>query len=156
METDTNIAVFDLFGQIFYLGNRMQYIVDAELRKDGLTTKQFLMVAAIEKLFDRPPSLNEVADVLSTSHQNARQLVNQLERKGFIEVTRDEKDRRVLRLGLTEKNRQYWDSRAGVHAAFVLSLFDSLDEDEIVTFHGLFRKLLDRVDALYNETKNGE
>ena len=89
MDVNTNTAMFDLFNRIFCLGNRMQYVVDTKLQDDGLTAKQFLMIAAIDKLFAAPPSLGEVADVLNTSHQNARQLANQLCKKGFMKIVKD-------------------------------------------------------------------
>ena len=153
MKKETKKKVFDLYGSIFLLSQRLKYLTDKELKKDQLTTKQFLTIAAIEKLFDYPPSINEVAEVLSTSHQNIKQIANQLEKKGFILIERDEKDRRRLRLKVTEKNRRYWDFRAEESEKFVLSLFSSLDEDEIHRFHSLVTKLLADTDAIYKNAR---
>jgi DNA-binding MarR family transcriptional regulator len=150
MSESTKGKVFDTFAKIFLLNNKLQYIIDKELLKDQLTTKQFLLIAAIEKAFDRPPSLKEVAHVLGTSHQNAKQIANQLQRKSFIALVKDPDDRRVTRLQVTEKNRRYWDSRAGEHEEVVLGLFSFLGEEEIVSLHSTVNKMLSGLDEIYS------
>lgn len=150
MSESTKAKVFDTFAKIFLLNNKLQYIIDKELQKDQLTTKQFLLIAAVERAFEAPPSLKEVANVLGTSHQNVRQIADQLERKGFIALEKDPEDRRVTRLNVTEKNRRYWDSRAGEHEEVLLGLFDYLSEEEIVFLHSTVNKMLSSLDEVYS------
>lgn len=59
-----------------------------------------------EKAFDHYPSIQEVADVLSTTHQNAKQLATQLESRGFLKIERDNDNRRILRLRVTDSCRE--------------------------------------------------
>ena len=150
MSESTKMKVFDTFAKIFLLNNKLQYIIDKELQKDQLTTKQFLLIAAVEKGFDRPPSLKEVAYALGTSHQNIKQIANQLQRKGFIAMEKDSDDRRVTRLNVTEKNRRYWDSRAGEHEKIVLRLFSYFSEKEIGFLHSTVNKMLSGLDETYS------
>ena len=56
--TEINQKLFDLFGSIFLLSQKLQYITDYELGKYDLTTKQFLVLAAVDTAFDHPPTLN--------------------------------------------------------------------------------------------------
>ncbi len=147
------MKVFDTFAKIFLLNNKLQYIIDKELQKDQLTTKQFLLIAAVEKGFNRPPSLKEVAYALGTSHQNIKQIANQLQRKGFIAMEKDSDDRRVTRLNVTEKNRRYWDSRAGEHENIVLGLFSFLSEKEIGFIHSTVIIMLSGLDEIYSHYK---
>jgi len=149
MSESTKARVFDTFAKIFLLSNKLQYIIDKELQKDQLTTKQFLLIAAVEKAFEGPPSLKEVAYVLGTSHQNVKQIANQLERKGFIVMEKDPKDKRVTRLKVTEKNRRYWDSKAGDHEEIVLGLFSYLSEEEITFLHSTVNNMLSGLEAIY-------
>jgi DNA-binding MarR family transcriptional regulator len=153
MNDETKRKIFDIFGKIFLLCHRIEYIADKELKKDNLTARQWLVIATIEKLFEYPPAINEVADKLGTSHQNVKQIANQLEKKGFIIIERDENDKRILRLKVTEKNRRYWDSRAEEHEKFILSLFNSLEEEEIHRFHTLVNKLSENIDEFYERAK---
>ena len=151
MSESTKMKVFDTFAKIFLLNNKLQYIIDKELQKDLLTTKQFLLIAAIEKGFDNPPSVKEVAYALGTSHQNIKQIANQLQRKGFIAMEKDPDDRRVTRLKVTEKNRRYWDSKAGEHEEVVFGLFSFLNEEEISIFHSTINKMLSSLDEIYTQ-----
>ena len=80
-------------------------------------------------------------------------MVNQLEKKGFVLIERDRKDRRVLLLKTTEKNEEYWDSKAGEHEKVILSLFSSLDEGEIHRFHNTIAELLASTNAFYGIAK---
>lgn len=153
MEEDMKALIFDLYGKIFLLARRLEYIVDKELARDNLTTKQFLMIAVIEKVFDEPPAINEVADALGSTHQNVKQMANQLERRGFLRIERDRRDRRVLRLNVTEKNRAYWDSRAEDHERFIMEIFSDLDEDGVRSLHSETMKLLDSVNGLYDRAR---
>lgn len=144
---------FEIFGKIFFLSNRLEYLGDNELRKDGLTTKQWQLIAVTGKYFTYPPSVSEVAEVLSTTHQNVKQIALKLQEKGFISIEKDEKDRRVLRLRLTEKNRKYWESKKTEDIEFINSLFSSLTEKEIQELYALLIKLEQNIDVKYNETK---
>ncbi len=44
---------------------------------------------------------------MGTSHQNAKQIAIKLEKKEFLVVNKDIKDKRVLRLTPTDKIREY-------------------------------------------------
>ncbi|KYC45455.1 MAG: transcriptional repressor MprA [Candidatus Methanofastidiosum methylothiophilum] len=145
---------FEIFGKIFFLSNRLEYLGDNELRKDGLTTKQWELIAVTGKYFTYPPSVSEVADVLSTTRQNIKQLALKLQEKGFIILERDPKDRRVLRLRLTEKNRKYWESNSDEKIEFISSLFSSLTDKELKELYGLLNKLEENIDLRYKETKS--
>jgi DNA-binding MarR family transcriptional regulator len=146
--------VFDIFGSIFLLSQKLQYITDYELGKYDLTTKQFLVLAAVDTVFDHHPSLNEVAMVLSTSHQNIKQLAKQLEKKGFIEFGRDPIDRRRLLLKTTEQNRVFWDSHSKENIGFFKTLFGDLSGAEVAQLHRLLNKLMDNFDKFYYEIRD--
>lgn len=141
----------DLFAYIFLLAQRLEYISNKLLEADQLTTKQFLLLAITEKAFDHEPSLKEVADVLGTTHQNVRQMVNQLEKKGFIEVFKDPKDKRVNRLRTTEVNRSYWDSRAERQTGEVLEMFKGFTDDEIDFMFEKVSRLYHELEPMYRE-----
>jgi len=151
MEKTIRPETFEIFGKIFFLSNRLEYLGDNELRKDGLTTKQWQLIAVAGKYFTYPPSVSEVAEVLSTTHQNVKQIALKLQEKGFISIEKDGKDRRVLRLRLTEKNRKYWESKSDEDVAFISSLFSVLTNQEIQELYFLLNKLEENIDLRYNE-----
>ena len=146
--------VFSLYRMVFNLSQRFQYLTDDILKKDNLTAKQFHLAAIIEQNFTEPPSLNEVANIMDTSHQNVKAMANKLQRKGFVKIEKDPDDRRRQLLKLTEKNREYWDSQAKVGEAFIFSLFDALSDGEITKLNAIYTKLLKGTEERYRTTKN--
>lgn len=144
----------ELFIKFLLIGHRLQYLGDRELKKDGLTTKQALAIIAIEKMFTSPPSISDVTDVLSTSRQNVKQIINQLVKKGFLSINQDERDKRILRIQNTEKNQQYWDERADDHVKFIQSVLDGLTDQEIKVLDQLINKFLNHIEKRYNEVKS--
>jgi DNA-binding MarR family transcriptional regulator len=151
---EINRKVFDVFGSIFLLSQKLQYITDYELSTHDLTTKQFLVLAAVDTAFENPPTLNEVAMVLSTSRQNVKQLGNQLEKKGFMELVSDQSDKRKVLLRTTEKNRIFWDNHAKENMDFFRRLFGDLTNDEIEQLYLLLNKLMANFDKFYYEIRS--
>jgi DNA-binding MarR family transcriptional regulator len=145
--------LFDIFGSIFLLSQKLQYITDDALSKHNLTTKQFLVLGAVDTVFDDPPSLNDVATVLATSHQNVKQLAKQLEKKGFMEFQRDPHDRRKLLLATTQQNHDFWDSHTEENTQFFRELFSTLTLDEVKELQQLHNKLMTGFDKIYNELR---
>jgi DNA-binding MarR family transcriptional regulator len=139
----------ELFGAIFLLERRWEYIGDQELRDSDLTTKQWAMLATIGKGFDHSPSLQEVAAALNTSHQNAKAIALKLERRGLLRIEQDARDRRVRRLQLTEANHRFWRSRASRDQAFISELFEGLTQRELASLHRLTSKLTRRAGELF-------
>ena len=144
----------DMFAYFFLITQRMQYVTDQVFQRDGLTTKQWLVSLAIEQGFEYPPSLSEVADMLSSSHQNIRQIANQLEKKGFLEYSKDPEDRRVLRLRLTDKNKKYFESKSEEHLGYVLDIFNGFSDEETADFHDHIMSLYKHLDPIYEEFRN--
>ncbi len=140
MERETQELELEIFRMVIHTNRMLERVMDMAFRQDGLTYKQWLVLAGMGTIPGGPPSLGEVSSVIGTSHQNVRQIADQLERKGFIEMVRDPKDRRVLRLSTTEKNARFWESRNADHAARVLGLFTGLGDDEIAQLHDLMSR----------------
>lgn len=153
MEKTIRPEAFEIFGKIFFMSNRLEYLGDNELRKDDLTTKQWQLIAVTGKYFTYPPSVSEVAEVLSTTHQNVKQIALKLQEKGLISIEKDEKDKRVLRLRITEKNRRYWESKSSEDVAFISALFHEMTDKEIQDLFFLLNKVQKNIDSKYNEIK---
>ena len=154
MAKNPRSETFEIFGKIFFLSNRLEYIGDKYLREDGLTTKQWQLIAVTGKYFTYPPSLSEVADVLSTTHQNIKQIALKIQEKGFITIEKDEKDKRILRIKLTEKNRKYWESKSNEENAFISPLFAGMSDQEIKDLYYLLNKIQKNIESKYSEAKD--
>jgi DNA-binding MarR family transcriptional regulator len=140
--TDRAQLTVETFERLLNLSHQVELAMDRMLRQDDLTVKQFQMIAIIGKRFTSPPSIMELAEQMGTTHQNVKQLALQLERRGYVEIFRDERDKRIWRVRLTEKNAAYWQEKAPEHMRFMMELFAPLDDDELERFNDSLVKAL--------------
>lgn len=138
-------AVFDkqkfIFGTLLLLANKLQVLGDRALAQDGITTKQWFLSAVIEQFGENYPTLNEVAEAMGSSHQNAKQLASKLQEKGFLRIAKDDRDSRAIRLKLTEKSTAFWQKRQEEDRRFIEGLFKSLTAEEILSLSDCLHKL---------------
>lgn len=88
-----------LLGLLSAFDNRFQAMADRLIGE--ISWKQFFTIICIQ-LCKESPTLQQLADVMGTSHQNCKQLLLKLEKKGFVALDPDPADRRKQRIRLTE------------------------------------------------------
>jgi DNA-binding MarR family transcriptional regulator len=148
IEMEQYILVF-----LFLVQQRWGYYINKKLAGDKITTKQWLMMIVIENAFVHDPSMQEVADALSITHQNVKQLAVRLEARGFLKIERDPDNRRILRLRTTDESREYWEKRSPEDLKSIARIFEGLDNEELKSLFEIMVKLEKISENLYNEAK---
>lgn len=139
---------------LFLIQQRWGYVIGKDLSEDRITTKQWLMMIVIANAFNHAPSMQEVADAMSITHQNVKQLAVRLEDRGFLKIERDPNNRRILRLKVTEECHQYWEKRSPEDIKSINALFEGLNDTEMKNFFETMGKLENISLNLYEEAKN--
>jgi DNA-binding MarR family transcriptional regulator len=78
-----------LLGLLSAFDNRFQATADRLIGE--VSWKQFFTIICIN-LCKEAPTLRQLAEVMGTSHQNCKQLLIKLEKKGFVALTPDPTD----------------------------------------------------------------
>jgi len=151
MEQNRQREISESVGIIFLLERRLAYLFDQVFAESNLTAKQWLVLAAVEKLCAEEPAIQEVARQLSTSHQNIKAIALNLEKRGFITLYKDEQDKRVTRMAITEQCKTFWADRGDQDQAIFAELFQDFNDQEKVILHSALLKLLKRADKLPGE-----
>lgn len=138
---------------VFLVEQRWRYIIEKELEKDGLTTKQWLMAIVIASGFKSPPSIKEVADALSTTHQNVKQIAAGMQKRGFMTLERDPANKRIIRLTVTDKCHALFSKREADDMRSLLGLFEGMSDDEIKALFSIIAKMEHRADELYGSAR---
>lgn len=134
-----NVEFGDMPPQAFLLGllsafdNRYQAAADAFFKE--ITWKQFFAVICIN-LCKEPPTINELSDVMGSSHQNVKQILLKLEKKGFIAFITDDKDKRKQRILVTDRCRDFLEENDnnGKQSQYIIGrIFDGVSEKDINT-----------------------
>ena len=140
-----------IFGNLCQISNMLDTIGNDFLK--DLTTKQWFFLACLSNLTDNPPTINEMACLMGSSHQNVKQIALKLEKKGFIEITKDEKDARSLRLLFTKKAMEYGNAFENKGAMFLSLLYKDFNNEDKNNFTVLTNKMLNTLKDM-QETKN--
>lgn len=147
---DLKLQIFNLH---FLLNQKMEYVFDRELENAGVTAKQWLMLLTIATKFDQPPSMNETARQMASSHQNIKQMAVLLEKKGYLKIETDPRDRRTLRLILTDDFKKFWKGRTTKDRKVVADFFNYLNEKESKELFQLLGKVHDRTSEFFETLK---
>ncbi|WP_042462047.1 MarR family winged helix-turn-helix transcriptional regulator [Neobacillus dielmonensis] len=84
---------------------------------------------------------SELADVFNVNKSAITAIIDRLEKKGFIQRTRDEQDRRVVYLTLTDVGRElFYETELRIHQ-LVSSFIEQFEPDEIERFIQTYEKL---------------
>lgn len=132
-----NVEFGDMPPQAFLLGllsafdNRYHAAADAFFKE--ITWKQFFAVICIN-LCKEPPTINELSDVMGSSHQNVKQILLKLEKKGFIAFIADDKDKRKQRILVTDRCRDFLEENDnnGKQSQYIIGrIFDGVSEKDL-------------------------
>jgi DNA-binding MarR family transcriptional regulator len=134
-------ASVQLFRTITTLAAHLRVRMDQRLATIDLTTQQAAVLSVVDAAAE-PPTLGGVAELLGSSHQNARQIVAALERKGLLEVTVDSSDRRARRLRVTPAADGLFATRDPSDHREVELWFGALSEEEQRQAVALLRRVL--------------
>jgi DNA-binding MarR family transcriptional regulator len=134
----------EIFGSVFLLAQYLARRGDDALLPLGLTTRQWLLLAVIQKKFPgQSPTLSEAAHWYGSSRQNVKQLAGQLEARGYLHLSRDPADRRALRLQVTDKVKEFDSPRGAARlSALMEDLLGAFDDSELPRLRELLRRWL--------------
>lgn len=137
-----------IFGSILTLANRLQLLGDK--LDENITIKQWLMIAIILKCDDPSPTLGEVAEMIGNSRQNVKKMALILEKQGFVSLSKDDHDARMVRIHLTPKCISYFQGRGAKETQFMEVLFEAFDHDLTNDLYKGLIKLADNIARMEN------
>ena len=129
----------DMPPQAFILGllsafdNQFQAAADAFFKE--ITWKQFFAIICIN-LCKEAPTINELSDVMGSSHQNVKQILLKLEKKGFVTTVTDEKDKRKQRIIVTDEARRFLEENDnnGQQSQYIIGqIFNGISDKNLQT-----------------------
>ena len=133
--------------EIHLTGCRLRQYIALMLKKEGvpLTPEQFMLIDLLWNLGEM--TQQQLADQLQKDKNSVTQLVDALERKGFVERRRNPEDRRSNTLVLTEK-AEHLKMEAKRKGILIMDrMLDSVTEDEQRSLLEILRKLNDNMNV---------
>ena len=117
-----------IYGFIFSLSNRIQTIGDKEF--DDITIKQhFLMIGLM--MFQEPPTLKEMGQLIGCSYQNVKRMAQQLQKNGYLNIVQDENDKRKQLLIPTDKIVKQSEQISERSEVFMQKLYQGIPKEDL-------------------------
>lgn len=118
-----------LLGLLSAFDNRYQ--ASADLFFKEVTWKQFFAIICINLCKDNP-TINELSDIMGSSHQNVKQILVKLEKKGFVQLVTDQNDKRKQRIFVTEQCNEFCKSNEKQSKEMVEQIFEGISTEQIL------------------------
>jgi DNA-binding MarR family transcriptional regulator len=104
---------------------KLTLLYDGVMAPSGLRITQFNLLAELERRDSTPPTVRELAEILTIERSALGQTLRPLERNGLIALGRDQRDARRRPIRLTQagsealaRARPYWSEAHGRFARF--------------------------------------
>ncbi len=117
-----------LIGLLSAFDNRFQALADKVMGE--LTWKQFFVIICTN-MCKEPPTVKELAEIIGSSHQNVKQILLKLEKKGFVTTRQDEADRRKQRIRLTEYCREFCQKNDEASGRIMQRMFEGVSKEQL-------------------------
>lgn len=127
--TGIDLSYF-LLGLLSAFDNRFQAMADKTMEE--ISWKQFFALICIN-LCRENPTINELADILGSSHQNVKQILLKLEKKGFVKIYSDNYDKRKQRICLTDYCREFCNKNDSISTQIMTKMFEGVTREQLQT-----------------------
>lgn len=117
-----------LLGLLSAFDNRFQAVADKTMEE--ISWKQFFAIICID-LCKEKPTIKELAEIMGSSHQNVKQILLKLEKKGFVNIYPDSKDKRKQRIELTEYCIKFCEKNGEISSQIMKKMFDGISEEQL-------------------------
>ena len=117
-----------LLGLLSAFENRFQAIADSTMKE--ISWKQFFVFFCINMCKEKP-TVKELAEIMGSSHQNVKQILLKLEKKGFVSITVDESDKRKQRIELTDYCREFCEKNDEMTMSIMKKMFEGVSEEQL-------------------------
>lgn len=117
-----------LIGLLSAFDNRFQAVADKAM--GDVSWKQFFAIICID-MCKESPTIKELANIMGSSHQNVKQILLKLEKKGFVHLVVDEKDRRKQRIELTEYCMKFCEDNTEMSGVMMKKMFAGISDEQL-------------------------
>ena len=124
---------------LFSVTNKLQMQGDKHLQ--DITIRQMLAIPALIHAPNGKASISHIARSMGTTKQSAKQIVDAMERKGFLSVSAREQDKRAVNVAITQEGQKAFNTCSERTDEFLANIFCNFGSDELETLYVLLQKL---------------
>lgn len=103
-------------------------IMNKDLKELGLTTPQIITIGQV---YDEPKTIGQISENTRLSYSTVSGIIDRLERDGWLERVRDDKDRRIVWIKKTNKHEELKEKLHFFQESFYEKLLADLSSEEL-------------------------
>ncbi len=143
-----------IIGFISLISNKTAQFGDLMLT--DITFPQWFLLMMISKMEQQEKTINSIAEIVGSSRQNVKKMLNLLAGKGYVMIEKSSSDKRALNVNLTQKTWQYFSDHDALATSEINKLFSAFSMDEIDHLASALKKLLNAFETYEMENKNND
>ena len=117
-----------LIGLLSAFENRFQAVADSAMKE--ISWKQFFAIICINMCKEKP-TVKELAEIMGCSHQNTKQILLKLEKKGFVRIAIDERDKRKQRIEITDYCVEFCTKNDEMSMYIMGKMFEGVTDEQL-------------------------
>ena len=134
--------------------NKMKGIRYWELIGD-MSGAELVILHALGGADDGCMQVGELTGALSMNPTSVSRLMNSLEKKGYIERSLHEGNRRITDVSLTEAGRKKVEENNDILNGYWLAVLSGMERENLKNLLTVSEELVDRMEEVYQEKKGG-
>lgn len=128
-----------IYSAVFTLGNKLQVKGDKSL--EVLTSRQMMAMIAIIHLPSGEATHSNIARMMCITRQSERQLIDIMEKKGYVKSAPTEKDKRAVNVEITELGKKAIMTCTYRSLGMLTDMFSHFTTEDMENLWGLLKKL---------------
>jgi len=146
-------SVFEMYPYSLYIkviAQRVREIIDQLLKDHGLNSSQAILLSHIHQSIEEHIEINRkyLEKTMALSGPSVTNLLNGLEKSGFITRNSNPKDGRNLRIDITDKAKQFLSERSDAFSKSEELLTQGMSDAEKAMFVSLLTRAFENVEKL--------
>ncbi|MGN7169857.1 MarR family winged helix-turn-helix transcriptional regulator [Paenibacillus cellulositrophicus] len=144
-------SVFEMYPYSLYIkviAQRVREIIDQLLKDHGLNSSQAILLSHIHQSIEEHIEINRkyLEKTMALSGPSVTNLLNGLEKAGFITRTSNPKDGRNLRIDITDKAKQFLSERSDAFSKSEELITQGMSDAEKAMFVSLLTRAFENVE----------
>lgn len=139
-----------LFFSLLVIANLIETNYNAGMEE--LTLKQLMLLILVS--VSEGETFTKYGKIMGSSRQNIKTLARALEKKSYVSIRQDEKDRRACGIFLTDKTAKHFKDMDDYYTRQILYLFSEFTADEIDLMFSFIPKLLAGIERMEKKYEN--
>ncbi|GIO59822.1 MarR family winged helix-turn-helix transcriptional regulator [Paenibacillus cineris] len=146
-------SVFEMYPYSLYIkviAQRVREIIDQLLKDNGLNSSQAILLSHIHQSIEEHTEINRkyLEKTMALSGPSVTNLLNGLEKSGFITRNSNPKDGRNLRIDITDKAKQFLSERSDAFSKSEELITQGMSDAEKAMFVSLLTRAFENVEKL--------